>query len=223
VAVSRASAQAFASGGWTPRVVHGAVELRPETARPTATDGRPVVVGTIGAVSRIKGSDTFIEAAAALRKRFGERVETRLVGDFTYALDADWGRALVRRAKSEGVLHLPWVETFKELAGWDIFVAPSRSDAFPIVVLEAMAAGLPVVATRVGGLPEQVAPGTGLLVPPDDPGALADAVATLVERAELRAELGEAGRRSVQARFGPEQQAQGLHEAYLDAISRRTA
>jgi len=81
-----------------------------------------------------------------------------------------------------------------------LLVLSSVTEALPNVVLEAMAAGLPVVATSVGGLPEVVAHGeTGLLAPPRDPGALAQALARLLADATVRAEMGAAGRsRAVQ-------------------------
>jgi glycosyltransferase involved in cell wall biosynthesis len=85
----------------------------------------------------------------------------------------------------------------------DVFVFPSVWDEpFGIPVAEAMAAGLPVVASRVGGIPEIVADGeTGMLVEPDDASALAAALEQLVNDAELRARLGEAGRLRAAERF----------------------
>ncbi len=81
------------------------------------------------------------------------------------------------------------------LAEHDLFVLPSRSEAFPNALIEAMATGLPVVATAVGGIPEVVRPGVnGLLVPPDDDAALADAVLGLMDDPARAAALGRAAR-----------------------------
>jgi glycosyltransferase involved in cell wall biosynthesis len=81
------------------------------------------------------------------------------------------------------------------LARSDVFVLSSRSEGFPVSILEAMAAGLPVVATNVGGVAEAVEDGeTGLLVPAADPEALARALERLVSHADLRRRLGAAGR-----------------------------
>ncbi|MCS6922926.1 MAG: glycosyltransferase, partial [Fimbriimonadales bacterium] len=84
----------------------------------------------------------------------------------------------------------------------DIFVLPSRWEGNPMSVMEAMAAGLPVVATAVGGVPELVENGaSGLLVPSDDVAALAQALQTLVDNPSLRATMGHKARQVAQERF----------------------
>jgi glycosyltransferase involved in cell wall biosynthesis len=99
------------------------------------------------------------------------------------------------------------------LAAADIFVLSSRSEGMPMTVLEAMAAGLPVVASAVGGVPEAVGDGeTGTLVPPGDPDALGRALAVLVADAELRDRLGAAGRRRAEREFG----LAGFRRAHLE-------
>jgi len=98
------------------------------------------------------------------------------------------------------------------LAGADICVVPSVwQDAFPLAVLEAMALGKPVVATRVGGIPEMIEDGNhGLVVPPGDEGALASAIQTLLEDPAKGRELGGAARARVARHFTPERQLRQL-------------
>ena len=83
-----------------------------------------------------------------------------------------------------------------------MLVQPSRADNLPLAILEAMAAGLPVIGTRVGGIPELVLDGeTGLLVEPERPQELADALDSLAKSRERRLELGRRGRERVQEHF----------------------
>jgi glycosyltransferase involved in cell wall biosynthesis len=82
------------------------------------------------------------------------------------------------------------------MSAGDVFVLPSLSEGLPTVVCEAMNCGLPVVATAVDGTPEAVRDGeTGLLVPPRDPAALADALGRLLDDADLRGRMAEAALR----------------------------
>jgi glycosyltransferase involved in cell wall biosynthesis len=104
------------------------------------------------------------------------------------------------------------------LAEGDVFVLATRSEGFPLSVPEAMAAGLPVVASAVGGIPEAVVDGTtGRLVAPGDPGALAGALRELGGEGGPRRRMGEADHRRARERFGLE----GFHAAHV-ALYERT-
>lgn len=99
------------------------------------------------------------------------------------------------------------------LAEFDVFVLSSVAEGIPLTVLEAMAAGLPVIATAVGGVGEVVVEGeTGALVPPSDPSALASALRDCVDDATVRQRWGGAGRARVESRFGMAT----MIEAYTD-------
>jgi glycosyltransferase involved in cell wall biosynthesis len=101
------------------------------------------------------------------------------------------------------------------LSAVSVSVLPSLSEGLSNVVLEAMAAGVPVVATSVGGTPEIVDDGvTGLLVPPRDAGALADAISSLLTDPARRQTIGEAGRRRVEERFSLEAMVLATEQLY---------
>jgi glycosyltransferase involved in cell wall biosynthesis len=103
----------------------------------------------------------------------------------------------------------------------DIFVFPTLADCAPLSVPEAMAAGLPVVATRVGAIPEMVVEGeTGMLVPPGDVAALRAAIDTLLERPELRVRFGAAARRVVEAKYDARYNCQRVLEVLKVATDR---
>ena len=177
-----------------------------------------MVVGTAGTVSRRKGSDLFVEAAAGLTGRL-PGAEFRLAGELAPGPDESWARELVKGAEGRGVRYIGRVDMARELAELDVFVLPARRDPFPLTVLEAMAAGLPVVGTRVDGIAEQLDADAGLLVPPEDPRALAEAIERLAGDPALRARLGEAARRRVVGHFTVAHQAEGLDRAYAEAGS----
>jgi glycosyltransferase involved in cell wall biosynthesis len=126
-------------------------------------------------------------------------------GRHTSIDDAQLGQALdvdgVRR-RVHLLGHLHWPQLIELYAQATIFVAPSFYESFGISILEAMACGLPVVATTAGGIPEVVEDGvTGLLVPPGDPQALAQAATSLLRDPALRQRMGQAGRERVLSSF----------------------
>ena len=203
---------------------------------PTDRRGRcgPVRLLTVGRISPEKGPHVLLEAFALVAQR-RNGVELHVVGkeglppqEMLLNLDktprvqalAPYFRegylqrlreGLPDRVRSRVHFH-GWArheELAAEYARADVFVFPSAWDEpFGIPVAEAMAAGLPVVATRVGGIPEIVSDGdTGLLVEPEDAESLAAAMEKLVGDAELRARLGDAGRRRAVERFSWERAA----------------
>ena len=113
---------------------------------------------------------------------------------------------------------LGWVEEARALlATFDAFVLPSRFEGFPLSILEAQLAEVAVVASDVGSISETVRSGaTGLLVPPDDPDRLAEALTTLAHDPDRRRQLGEAGRRLVLERFTAGHMAEQFERLYAE-------
>ncbi len=106
------------------------------------------------------------------------------------------------------------------LASCDLFVLPSLYEGLPLSVLEAMAAGKPVIATAIGGTAEAVVPGqTGLLVPPADPGALADAIQKLLSEPGLAQQLASAGQYRARQEFTSEVMVQRVMQVYDDLLA----
>jgi glycosyltransferase involved in cell wall biosynthesis len=187
----------------------------------------PFTVGSIATVSRLKGTDVLLRAA---RLALQERPDMRFEHVGSVGLHRDDGldeelAELAAEITPEGALTMlgyrPAAEVFPR---WDTYVCPSRSEAFPLATLEAMAQGIPVVATTVGGIPEQIDHlDTGVLVRPEDPEAIAAWLVRLHDEPDLRARLGAAGAARVREEFTLESQAEGLHRAYLTALNRRFA
>ena len=164
--------------------------------------GTPTERFAIGAVGRLvpeKGFDVLIRALAGLPE-----ADLVLMGDGPERAGLEGlGRelGLQDRMTFTGWVEPPWVARQR----CDVLVMPSRVEGFGLVAVEALLAGIPVVASRVGGLTEVVEDGvTGLLVPSDDPEALASALRELEGDSVLRAELAERGRADVRRRFSVE-------------------
>jgi glycosyltransferase involved in cell wall biosynthesis len=220
VAVSQASAERLRWRDRSPRIVYEGTPV-PDRAASVRSDPRPFRVGTVAVVSTRKGSDIYVEAARRVLAR-SDAFSFEMVGPPNEAVERVWAADLLERAREIGIVHERHADTFERYRRWDAFVLPSRADPFPIAMLEAMASGLPVIGTRRDGLAEQIADGCGILVAPEDPGALADAIVALASRdpAERRA-MGKAARERVASRFSLEPQAEAMHEAYLAALGRQ--
>jgi glycosyltransferase involved in cell wall biosynthesis len=194
---------------------YGAIERR------TKFDG-PLRLLSVARLSRRKGEETLLEALAQLLRE-GHSIDLTIVGDGP-------ARAEVEKTAEElGVTEavtftgaLGRMEVAPLYADADAFCLPSFAEGVPTVLMEAMASALPVVATRVMGVPELVENGCGLLVSPARPDALAEALARLVDDPQLRRELGIAARRKVLADFALSDSAAAL-EALFRKISAPTA
>ena len=114
---------------------------------------------------------------------------------------------------------IPVDEVARRLRAAALYVHPSRADTFPSGVLEALACGTPVVASRVGGIPEQVTDETGVLVEPGDPAALAAAIQSLLADPDRRARMGAAAAADARRRFSLDRQLDAYLELYSDAAA----
>ena len=199
VAPSRAMADFMVSNGFPSRLVH-VIPYGIESVDKGARAEHDVLVAGVAAnLEYWKGIDVLLDAARLVRSPL--RLEIYGVGSKQAELE--------RQAEGLDVHFNGFVQD--PLAGIDVLVQPSRADNLPLAILEAMAAGLPVIGTRTGGIPELVLDGvTGLLVPPERPEELAAALDSLAADPGRRAELGRRGRERVQKHFS------------ADAIARRT-
>jgi len=235
IAVSDATRVAFERQGFPAdllETIHNGVDITAVESAPPANIRRALglpddvpALCHVGRLAAVKGQRELLEAVAALRAR-GSQLHAVFVGG-----DLESGGAytaeLDRRARDLGIADVVHFLGFRADAAaivreLDVLVLPSLVEGLPLVVLEAMALGRPVVATAVGGTPEAVDDGrTGLLVPPRDVGALADAVATLIDDPDLRGRLGRAGRARVAERFDAERADRRVLEVYEAAVARR--
>jgi glycosyltransferase involved in cell wall biosynthesis len=152
-----------------------------------------------GRLAPEKGVDILVDAWADARRR-GSLATLALVGD------GPERAALERRARDHGILGaVRFAGSAEDVAPWlraaDAFVLPSRTEGLSLALLEAMATGLPVIATDVGGTPA-AAGGTAVLVPPADPATLGAALSALLEEPGRAAALGAAARRRVLEEYG---------------------
>ena len=175
--------------------------FRPAPDAAGAADGAPLRLLFAGRLTRQKGVDILIEALKGLSPSLPWRL--RIAGD------GPEKAALHQQAQEAGVLDRV------EFAGWltredipgsyrqaDVFVLPSRDEGMPNVILEAMASGLPVVATRIAGNDELVRDGeTGLLVAAEDAAGLRRAIKRLAADAALRVRMGQAARASAETNY----------------------
>ena len=168
-----------------------------------------------------KGHDVLLAAAAELRRRSFAFV-------IAFAGDGTLRQALERCAAELGIadaVHfLGQVEEVGALyTAADAVVLPSRWEGLPLSLLEALARARPVIASRVGGIPEVIEDGeTGLLVPPDEPLALADALQSFHQRPDLAQRLGIAGAELVASRFTWERMVEDFEAIYDDVLGLAT-
>jgi glycosyltransferase involved in cell wall biosynthesis len=186
--------------------------------KPAGFDCPPdaIVIGSIGWLTPVKGHRVLLEAAASLRRQW-PRLHVVIVGGGP--LRDDLERMARRRGIAETVRFLGARTDVSDcLAGMDIYVQPSLNEGMGRALIEAMAAGRPVVASRVGGIPAVVEDRkTGLLVPPNDPEALARALDELLRKPDWAKELGAAARAAIGERFSETAMVRAIESVYEQA------
>lgn len=226
IAISRAVERELAAQGADPRritVVYNGVDLDgPATGvsvRPAGIPEGDPLVGMVGRLSPEKGYRYFLEAAALVRPRKPGARFVIVGGGPERGEIAD----KVRELGLDGVLLMTGfrADVGEIMGALDVLVLASTAEGLGLVILEAMAAGKPVVATRVGGIPEAVEDGvTGLLVPPGDPGAMAGAILALAADRARAAEMGRAGRKRVEEKFSGRAMAEETARIYREVLGR---
>lgn len=200
----------MAVGDATARTVEKIAKLKPgsigtlyhgvrDVRRDVPHEGDGPVILHIGRHQVVKGIDVLLEALALLPP------EVRLV----QVGDGEEREALVALAQQLGVSdrvefrQLPWDQRAGDLiAGFDLFVLPSRDEGLPVTVMEAMLAGVGIIVTDVGSIREEITDGeTGVIIPPEEPAALAKAISDLLADPDRRARLGARAREVALERF----------------------
>jgi glycosyltransferase involved in cell wall biosynthesis len=179
----------------------------------------------VGRIQDVKDHASLVDAFALLRQRQPEqaaRLRLAIVGDGPLL------PALRAKVQALGLADVAWLpgarlDVAEILRGFDVFAMSSIAEGTPGSALEAMASGLPVVGTRVGGIPEVVDQGvTGQLVEPRDPAAMAAALATYACDDALAAAHGAAGRARVLAKYSMPAMVAGYKSLYDSLCERKT-
>jgi glycosyltransferase involved in cell wall biosynthesis len=193
----------------------GDADFAPVATRSDATD-----LVCVGELRTLKGFDVLIDALATLR-RSGRRVSATIAGEGSErgALEAH-AQSLDLTGQVRFVGHRPAREAF---AMGRILVMPSRAESLPYVVLEAAAAGLPIIATRVGGIPEIFGPHASRLLGAGDAAALAAAISAALDDPAALHRFAQALNARLREEFSLAAMVEGGIAAYREAIALRKA
>lgn len=184
------------------RVIHNFMELPPPLPAPPP---RPPRLAMVSQMSHAKGSDLFLRMCARLRAD-GLEFSAWMVGRWAGEEPKAAAQSFIREHGLQNCVEIRDQATDMDriYGDMDVLVLPTRRDAFPRVVMEAMCNGIPVVATRIDGVPEMVQDGaTGFLAEPEDAEGFADAAAKLLRDVSLRQRMGAAGRERAHKLFSP--------------------
>ena len=197
--------------------VQNNAQVRLAVRRELNVDDDAPVVGFVGRMVDGKGGTTLLEAAKQIVNAVPS-VKFVFIGEGPQR--KDW-EGLVQVLGLSGRVFFTGVrkDMSSMYAAMDIMVLPSYEEAMPMCVLEAMAAGLPVVATRVGAIPEVVDQQSGIVVEPRDAMTLAEAMLRLLQNPEAARAMGEAGRKRIQQKYSSDAMAQQYMNIYSQAVA----
>jgi glycosyltransferase involved in cell wall biosynthesis len=203
--------------------VNPAIDLR----KNLGLEREALVIGSVGQFHKWKGQNYLIHAIRALKKDF-PLIKCILVGGVLMPFkdhiqyESELKSLPKKLAIEENIIFLGWREdTASLMNNFDIFVVPSTfPDPFPNVILEAMCLAKPIIASRVGGIPEMIQDGvSGGLVEPRDSQRLAEMIGWLLRDQNKRKELGENAFQTVQERFPVERNVRGITDIYKTLVS----
>jgi glycosyltransferase involved in cell wall biosynthesis len=209
------------------RVIHNAVDPNENVPNTSEKEMRQrhgfaldqKVIGVIGRLSPEKGQMIFLRAMEKTARSF-PGVKALIIGD---GQDRAMLEGFCReKGLNEQVMFLGHQEKIADYYQLlDLLVLPSLSEGLPNTVLEAMTFGVPVLATAVGGVPEIIQNGNGMMVPPNDPGALAKRMIELLGDGALRQAIGLKGKNSLYPRFAPDNRVRQIVNLYQELLSDR--
>lgn len=199
-------------------IIHCGVD--PDLFKPVAHAGKGTRLLTVGRMASVKGMPVLLDAIRQLQANHPD-IKLTVVGDGPERKDFE------RRAGELGISdrvdfvgYQSQSQVRERLAGTDLFVLPSFAEGVPVVLMEAMAAGVPVVTTRIAGVAELVEDGvSGRLVPPGDKNSLAGAIDDLLNDADKRITYGRAGRTKVAAEFNIAKESAWLRRVMTSALA----
>ncbi len=216
IGTSRAAAETVR--GARLRVVYPGISVHPLGKSEARDPSRPRVIGTAGRLDPVKGISFLLRAFSFLVPEFPDvRLEIAGEGPLREKLESEAASLDIQSR----VMFLGWRKDMPAVfRRWDIYVQPSLMEAFGLAALEAMACGLPVVGTAAGGLPELIVDGeTGLLVPPRDSGALAQAIRRLLQNPTEACAMGAAGRARAVKYFSVERMVAEVQKIYDELLN----
>jgi glycosyltransferase involved in cell wall biosynthesis len=230
IAVSDSARQKYLEHGWARPdqivTIHNGIDAIPaagagaEVRRELGLEPDAVVVGMVSGLRPEKGHDVAIETVGLLREQY-PKLRLLIVGQGHLREQIE--RQAAGRLGEAAVFAGGRPDVMRVFDAIDICLHPSRADAFPTTLIEAMAASVPVIATAVGGIPEIITDGiTGLLIPaPPSPNAVATLLRDLIDDPPRRRALAQAGHRAYAERFTADPWVRRTRELYDEVVAAR--